>query len=773
MSDSLSQLKPSIPDYPLKNAGMSTLQIPTRRSRRLLDKEENVRPEEQPTQSYSTTIATTKPKPKPLDTLVLNKRRRIGNRQRDTELEAAFAALNDETSYDDIVFDKEEEKKEENPVEPPNLDYLDEQTLLEDDNAEKSDSDTEQISLEETAKHAREYLEEDLSNKFIKVISNTKNARKEEPRYRFFKKKCTLPDPLLLEDGLAGADTEKENYIFELSSSYEGRKFLLSSGALLHWHRKNWPCPHSIYQWLFEIVAFEPDKFVSKHAYSTLESLWANLGPERAPYQKPISGKRNTNRYIDVASFRCILASYGAVKTELEDSNTENSLTQMSEDWSENVTGDQHIPLEQFSSALRLFGYSIRSWPVVYSTDDIKYIVRILLQIRLDRVGDYIARDVENTIESTLSALDDGTWKTELRDLAANLVNRFPTTQLQTQITKAMKPTYERCAYLKRMIAVTSLNLALEVALSKIKPEIPTEKPRPQQPNQQPQPQHPESESELEPEPEPQQQQHTASPHIMTASNVIRAPGDSPSSSSNYTTPESSPGRRESITETKHEVENHDNGNNNNNNGNMDVDMGSENSNTATMLRQASFLSDAMSLDEEYKSAASSLGTTPSNSNNFSVSNVSTTSITIAEKPQQTSSQENTMSTPMPTPPPPIYAQAPSDKKVLTQLLDTIKNKHSIFKIRDPNLNYDDVLNQVTLLAEAIGANEAEMVKEKMLQVIVWEIISELQQLNRRIGGGLGSYSRTKANEAVQRLWTRLAYMKGRDDTMAYEDHVA
>ena len=74
---------------------------------------------------------------------------------------------------DELEFDNEfMKKKEEKPAEPPNLDYLDEQTLLEEeiDNDEKeSESDNEQFSLEDTAKHAREFLEEDLSAKFIKV----------------------------------------------------------------------------------------------------------------------------------------------------------------------------------------------------------------------------------------------------------------------------------------------------------------------------------------------------------------------------------------------------------------------------------------------------------------------------------------------------------------------------------------------------------------------------------------------------------------------------
>ena len=52
--------------------------------------------------------------------------------------------------------------------------------------------------------------------------------------------------------------------------------------------------------------------------------------------------------------------------------------------------------------------------PEAYTSGDIKYIIRILLQIRLDRVGDFIARDIENAIESTLSALNEETWETEV-----------------------------------------------------------------------------------------------------------------------------------------------------------------------------------------------------------------------------------------------------------------------------------------------------------------------------------------------------------------------
>ena len=287
-----------------------------------------------------------------------------------------------------------------------------------------------------------------------------------------------------------------------------------------------------------------------------------------------------------------------------------------------------------------------------------------------------------------------------------------------------MKPTYERCAYLKRMIALSSLNLALEVALSKVKPEIPEKQALPT--------------NQLMQQSETQQEQQTIIPsssfNAITASNVIRAPVDSPSSSSDYTTPDTSPTRGESITEFKSGEESHSQ--NNALNGNKDLEMDTANNNNNSgmiMSRQASFLSDSMSLEEEYQSAASHLELAPLNSNDNvgDSNNVLSLSCLSASSPPIPSSvlskstiinqiqrqqQHTTMSTPTPTPtpPPPIYAQIPSDRNVLGQILNIIQNKHSIFKNRDSNLNYDDVLNQATLLAESVGANEAEMFKEKV-----------------------------------------------------------
>ncbi|KAI8143161.1 hypothetical protein BJV82DRAFT_102809 [Fennellomyces sp. T-0311] len=490
--------------------------------------------------------------------------------------------------------------------------------------------------------------------------------------------KESLPDPLLMEDGLAGADVEKENFIYDRSSTFEGRKFLLCSNAIPHWFRRNWKCPHSIYQWLFQIVAFESDKLVSKMAYTTLESLWSNVGAEPAPYLEPRAGKRDLNRHIDIASFRHVLTSYGAVKSELEDSETENAVTQMSEDWSDHITGEQHIPLEQFSSALRLFSYSVRTWHKAYRQQDIKYIVRLLLQIRLDRVGNFIARDVENAIESTLSALDKDEWKSDLREFALELVLRFPYSHLQSQITNAMKPTYERSAYLKRMFALAALKMHLYLEQCKAENET------------------------------------KASEETVDQSNK-----DDDSGSSTYLTPSTSP--------SEDRAEDHKPPND-------DMEM--------KLFRQQSFLSDAMSLDDEYKSAISQLDTTSDATTN-----------------NDTPNDAATLQTPVPEPIP-AFNQVPSDQEILSQVLEILKNKHVIFKSRNPELDYEDVLNQALLLAEATGANEIEMVKDKvgislasdksvpdgLLQLVVLNIIVELQQIGRRIGVGLGSYARTKVS---------------------------
>lgn len=54
--------------------------------------------------------------------------------------------------------------------------------------------------------------------------------------------------------------------------------------------------------------------------------------------------------------------------------------------------------------------------PEAYQQVGIGYIIRLLLQISVDRsVGNIVSRDLQDGIESCLSVLDEATWKNEVR----------------------------------------------------------------------------------------------------------------------------------------------------------------------------------------------------------------------------------------------------------------------------------------------------------------------------------------------------------------------
>jgi len=64
----------------------------------------------------------------------------------------------------------------------------------------------------------------------------------------------------------------------------------------------------------------------------------------------------------------------------------------------------------------------------------------------------------------------------------------------------------------------------------------------------------------------------------------------------------------------------------------------------------------------------------------------------------------------------------------------------------------------INLISISLGDNEDEL---KQQRASVEKIIRSLQHLSRKIGGKVGSLDRTIAREAVERLWSRLAYTIG------------
>ncbi|KAG0188069.1 rab32, member RAS oncoprotein [Apophysomyces sp. BC1034] len=197
-------------------------------------------------------------------------------------------------------------------------------------------------------------------------------------------------------------------------------------------------------------------------------------GGEPVPFQEIISDRRNQNRNITVATFAYVLNGYGALKDELgwgklskyfdlqKSGTASETATLMSKDEDEELVQEQRIPLTQFGWVLQLFGHSIRSWPSAYTSEELKYVLRLLFQISLDRVGSLVLKEIQDAIESCLYVMEKKTWEEQVRLAASAICVQFSVLHLQLELLKALKPTYERCIYLRRMIAFVSLEKAME-----------------------------------------------------------------------------------------------------------------------------------------------------------------------------------------------------------------------------------------------------------------------------------------------------------------------
>ncbi|SAL96529.1 hypothetical protein [Absidia glauca] len=86
-------------------------------------------------------------------------------------------------------------------------------------------------------------------------------------------------------------------------------------------------------------------------------------------------------------------------------------------------------------------------------------------------------------------------------------------------------------------------------------------------------------------------------------------------------------------------------------------------------------------------------------------------------------------------------------------LVNTLGNPQHLFNTNDPD--YRRLSNCIYLLDYAIGTAPLELDKNSGS---VDAIVTLLQGIGRKIGSRLGALDKTKANEAIQRLWSRLAY---------------
>ncbi|KAI8366816.1 uncharacterized protein BYT42DRAFT_587956 [Radiomyces spectabilis] len=106
-----------------------------------------------------------------------------------------------------------------------------------------------------------------------------------------------------------------------------------------------------------------------------------------------------------------------------------------------------------------------------------------------------------------------------------------------------------------------------------------------------------------------------------------------------------------------------------------------------------------------------------------------------------------------------------SSHDIISFIIRLLTDQGSIFQQRKPDFV---MLQHLTLILDvAVSNNDTELKKDKDR---IQDIIVELQKIGRKLGGRVGVLERTVANEAIQRLWNRLAYVIGRDG-MSIEEH--
>ncbi|ORY91147.1 hypothetical protein BCR43DRAFT_498577 [Syncephalastrum racemosum] len=452
-----------------------SLNIPTRRSKRIRATPPTQQSEEQrQSREKQDKVLHVSSVPQ----LVQQRRKRV---EMDQRLQSLFDQLNQEPLFED-QFESDKEDETQRPTPPPPLEINDDDLLATDDE-EEGEAITEgsgQESLEILAAQASQFMDEksmQSMQRFKEVLTRTGPSTIEKETYRFFSERCKIPDPILLEDAsdsqIDQTTRAREEYIYKLSNNAENRSLLLRTSPMRHWLRVGWPCPHHIYQWLFEIVAFDtPDNAIQ--AYNTLKAMWYNLGDDPIPFYDESTNvllqERNENRYINLSTFKHVLSGYGAIGSEMEQTATEQQdmedtsmISILSQDLTSNSMDDgdgRRIPLKQFGLVLKLFSYSVRTWPMAYPGDRIKYIVRLLCQITLDKAGSFLRQELQNAVAACLDALDKELWKEQVQSLADELCQRFPKTLLLLQLLDGLKPSSARSQLFRRHVAIRALNTA-------------------------------------------------------------------------------------------------------------------------------------------------------------------------------------------------------------------------------------------------------------------------------------------------------------------------
>lgn len=198
----------------------------------------------------------------------------------------------------------------------------------------------------------------------------------------------------------------------------------------------------------------------AKNALSTLFALWALPGT-KIDTKLPHIYKQ---RYIQLDTFKSILLAYDAIPSQLVEGVLCPEAQQLKEEQEQsfNLKTSRHIPLSQLGWMIKAFSFSVRLWSKAYTSYEIRHIIRLLLQISIDKTGFLVVQDIQAAIDNCLSAINESNWETEIKMITNDVCDMVPITKRQVHLLDSVKTNYERSRYLRRMIGVTCLERCLE-----------------------------------------------------------------------------------------------------------------------------------------------------------------------------------------------------------------------------------------------------------------------------------------------------------------------
>ncbi|ORX44274.1 hypothetical protein DM01DRAFT_1340460 [Hesseltinella vesiculosa] len=386
--------------------------------------------------------------------LIKPKRRKVTNAQANREqLEKLFASINAEPLNDNDIPTQPHPSintQEESPAKEHQFPSLTDPlcTWLYDE------SDMEDLAHgHQLSSMASRYLELEQSDGLDQILTDDDQATDKPLVYRLFSNPANIPEPALLNvNSDRPVDIAKLYQIQKNAQDTTSRKLFMQSDILFFWYEQGWDSPFTVYQWLFEIVAFETDVMVAQQAYDTLLRLWTPLPSEKLPYDP----KSKHNGHLLITTIKRVFEAFGADWP---------SLARPSQGQNDDRPNTPPVSIHGLGWLVKLIGKSVQLWPQAYHQDDVSYMMYLLLGLAVDPIGILLTREIQAAIDACLNALPTDDWMpwtySTIDHLGRTLAWRL---DILLPMIKTVSPMRSRSLYMRRVFALVTLMRSLRMA---------------------------------------------------------------------------------------------------------------------------------------------------------------------------------------------------------------------------------------------------------------------------------------------------------------------